>query len=699
MAVGQGVSLEAPDELLSFEPSASGDGLEVADHIERRHVTIETTTPVTPTDVDTDRFEFPVGRGVAIDTDGLRFPSVMGVYVRNSMGFMVADLTSGEEQAFPHDRYSIEVPAPIKLYLVVEGSPRIEVSDDGIAVDLGTRSTVHVGARSHHKLPAASITVGDGPRDLMAAVSTFSSALKTTSCERSYPTLRGHPPTIRFGDELAIPDVLQTPDTGVTIQVPPDYRSVFLVSTLAYYLGADVVPGDDPRIVTDRGFAHELDAGGAGFETGVEQALKQVFFLDCLVRTEGFYQVDLHERNVLEGALDLDIPSLYDAPLPEQLETYLDVPYATVEPYLPAWRLTAHVDPSRENAEALPFVVNDLAVLRTPSTVGVDDRGDSSLTVDDFLRSSTARTVVESAPTPDLVRVEESDAMEQTWIGEGVPIGASKGMIQAFRNRLNRQPADGDIDITVVCNAPEMDQERNLVDEVYGTREELPFDVDVRRELTRSELREILGSETEFLHYIGHIDAAGFECTDGRLDAATLDHVAVDVFFLNACTSYQQGMQLIENGSTAGIVTLQDVINSGAERIGYTLARLLNSGFPLRAALNLAKTRSIMGGHYLVIGDGGVDVVQAEHGTPILFDVDRTRSTNRVDIEAFPTQKRGMGTIFYPAVEGVDEHFLAAGRTCSVDLDDGALLEYHQMGDAPMLLDGELCWREEADFE
>ena len=36
------------------------------------------------------------------------------------------------------------------------------------------------------------------------ALSTLSSALKTTSVERSYPTLRGHPPALELGDALDV---------------------------------------------------------------------------------------------------------------------------------------------------------------------------------------------------------------------------------------------------------------------------------------------------------------------------------------------------------------------------------------------------------------------------------------------------------------------------------------------------------------
>jgi hypothetical protein len=42
--------------------------------------------------------------------------------------------------------------------------------------------------------------------DVMMAILTFRSALKTTSPERSFPTLRGHPPAIELNDRLEIPD-------------------------------------------------------------------------------------------------------------------------------------------------------------------------------------------------------------------------------------------------------------------------------------------------------------------------------------------------------------------------------------------------------------------------------------------------------------------------------------------------------------
>lgn len=109
----------------------------------------------------------------------------------------------------------------------------------------------------------------------MAAISALSSALKTTTCERSYPTLRGHPPRIECGDKLHIPDELSRPETGIRLEVPPSLENVFVAAPLVYYLGAEMVPGEKPRLVTER-FEYPLD--DFPLEREIERLLKQVFF-------------------------------------------------------------------------------------------------------------------------------------------------------------------------------------------------------------------------------------------------------------------------------------------------------------------------------------------------------------------------------------------------------------------------------------
>ncbi|MFB6095144.1 MAG: hypothetical protein ABEJ71_01665, partial [Halodesulfurarchaeum sp.] len=344
-------------------------------------------------------------------------------------------------------------------------------------------------------------------------------------------------------------DSMEIPSTGVNIEVPPDLGSIFVAAPLAFYLGADLVPGSKPKIVAE-GFEYSL-TGPEGMESTVERTLKQVFFLDCCVRTEGLYRVDLHERNAIEEHLPEDPEVLYDASLPEQLRAYLAVPYEELEGYMPEWKLTTHVAPDPESIELLPFLLDDLAVIHLPETRETGDTAAQAAAIEEFVRdaeftrSTDGGTVAQSVGT---VQPGEADSLEQAWVGDGAPMGASKPTATAFQNRLDREAADGDIDITVICNDSQMAEERDLVGEAYGDRDGLPFDVSVYHDLTVAELETVLETPADFLHYIGHIDDEGFECTDGKLDARELDQIGVDAFFLNACQSYEQGMALIDAG-------------------------------------------------------------------------------------------------------------------------------------------------------
>jgi len=90
--------------------------------------------------------------------------------------------------------------------------------------------------------------------------------------------------------------------------------------------------------------------------------------------------------------------------------------------------------------------------------------------------------------------------------------------------------------------------EEDIVEEFYGARDLFEFDISVYYELTGAELREVLHSDADFLHYIGHVDEDGFQCADGMFDARTMETVEVDAFLLNACQSYKQGQALVDRG-------------------------------------------------------------------------------------------------------------------------------------------------------
>jgi hypothetical protein len=314
--------------------------------------------------------------------------------------------------------------------------------------------------------------------------------------------------------------------------------------------------------------------------------------------------------------------------------------------------------------------------------------------VEEFLRAGEAftRSASESATVEDVVSPERTDSLEQAWVGAETPFGASKATTKAYQNRLGRTAKEGDIDITVVCNDPEMASEEGVVDDAYGDRDELPFDVTLERGLSTEELRTTLEVDHDFLHYIGHIDAEGFRCPDGYLDARELDAVGLDAFLLNACTSYEQGMTLIEAGSIGGIVTLSDVINSGAVRIGRAVARLLNRGFPLNVALDIARDESLVGSQYTVVGDGGFAITQAESLTPLLYELERDGDEFTVELYGYPTSQFGMGTVLTPFLEGSTESYLNSGKIDSFTLDVDEARQFLERENVPTRVDGQLRW-------
>lgn len=718
---------------LTFEPfdADDGTGVRIIDPIERHRYTLKTPTPVTPEPADKRQFRFPVDAAVTVQTAAIALSNVPLIHVRDAAGRELAAVEQLDYEEFPNDTYIVELHTPIKLFLRIEDSLTIRTDFERTVFEFGGSTSVAIGARSYHRRPAATVTTTNDPEDVMTAISTFGSALKTTSSERSFPTLRGHPPSVELGDELAIPDGVTLPDTGIEIELPAEYRFIYPAASLSYYLGAPLAPGEKPRICTDNGFEHALVQSGSGtahsFEREVEETFKQVFFLDCLTRTEGIYQVDLHERRALEDNLDLDFATLYDVPPAERLVAYLDIPFSVIEEHLPDWKLTTHVEAVPTSVETLPFVVDDLAVIRIPDSNDLTpvspmnacafDEVSSATMSDDtetgsgsaFMRGGTAHSVDaqtesvsdaqnESTTEKLYVQPAAADSQEQAWIGKGTPVGASKATIEAFHNRLDRTPNKGDIDITVICNDAEMNDEHDVINEVYNTRGNLPFDVSVHRELTQTELKKVLASESDFLHYIGHIDDKGFTCTDGQLDATTLDTVNVDAFLLNACHSYEQGMALIEAGAIGGIVTLNDLFNHGAMQMGQTLARLLNSGFPLRTSVKIARNESMVGEQYLVVGDGGLTIAQAESTIPNLCKIERTGDSFRVEYHTYPTTELGLGGMVTPYLTTDDERFLSSGSTRTFEVSHEKLQQFLLIEDMPIRIDGELRWSSEVDL-
>jgi len=419
-----------------------------------------------------------------------------------------------------------------------------------------------------------------------------------------------------------------------------------------------------------------------------------VFFLDCITRTEGHSYGDLHERPLVAQHVDLDFAALYEQSLENQLEAYLTVPFDDVEAYIPEWKLTTHISPVPESIETLPFIVNDLSIVRTEKSEEASATDLAASTVHEFFRGQTEPrgNVDDQQNNHSRIQLAPVESREHTWVGDAIPIGASKALPEAFHNRLTRTPTEGDISITVVCNDSQMVAERDTVDEIYGSREELPFDVIIHENVTKDEFCELLSLQTDFLHYIGHVDDHGFRCANGSVSAASLNTVGVIAFLLNACNSYDEGVNLVKAGAVGGVVTLSDVINSGAIRIGHGLAQLLNRGFPLQAALQIARDESIIGGQYIVVGDGGIEVAQAENGVPNLCLIDSNDGSYSVEVKTYQTTQLSMGSLVLPYISDNDSLFLNGSTLQQFTVSSNELGKLLNLEDTPVIIDNDLRW-------
>ncbi len=742
---------------LEINPTDDDTAIEIVDRIERRRLELRFPGRVSPAPADVDGYVYPVDRAVDVRTDRLAVEDATGtVTVFDAEGAVEAKPgTDSWTESIPAGTYYLNVADHVKTYLRVEAPEGITIERDDetstVEIDFGRPIDVGIGARSASERPAATITTSPAPEDMMTAISYLGSALKDDGPMRSYPSLRGHPPEIELGDELDVPDGLQKPDAGIRLELPRSYEHAYIAAPLAYYLGATVEPGATPRLVTDDGFSFPLD-GPNGYERTVERVLKQVFTCDCFVRSAGPYAYGLADLEEFLAETGLEPDRLYDRTPAARLESYLSVPYETVEPFVPHWEVGAHLEPVPNRVEYLPFLAADLAVVRTPTVQDTAESADAvssaerALADGEFTRSTAAVAGTASGPSqpgesseptvgpatpespdfttptmgggsvtdgssaplswpgspPPVAVPAEMNTQEQLWIADGIPLGADDPTLEAYRHALDRDPIEGEIEIAVVCNDERMAAENEAVRELLAAR--TPFEVRLRpfRNLRTDELRELFARGVDFLHYIGHIDDTGFECPDGTLDVSTLEEVNVDAFFLNACSSYEQGRGLIEAGAIAGVVTLADVRNEVATETGQLIARLLNDGFPLNTALSVASQEHGIADQYAVVGDGRLQVTQSDGGVGLLYaeSVD-DGAVFDLRMRTFTTPQGaqgGLGSTRTTTIEDSDGwHLTGSEITARVSRAEFAQLLAH--GDTPVYLDGEFGWSRDISLD
>jgi hypothetical protein len=539
------------------------------------------------------------------------------------------------------------------------------------------------------------VTVPRTPAGVAAAVTHAAAAHDATGVDRSLRANRSRPPAIEFGERLDVPPAVAdaTPDAGVELRLPASLRSVFVAAPLAFYLGADVTVAEaaSPRLLApSAGVDRALDE----LTAEAPDLLARAFWLDCLVRdatTAAAGDGSLAEADALD-ALDVDPARLAAASPAERLAAYLDAPLERVADRLPEWHLAMHVAPTYEHVPSLPYLLDRLAFVFPPETAELDRQELVSRSLDDFYRGAPG-------PVASVEMLDPADRPGRTqgWLADGTPVDAFKTHPAAYRNHDRYRAADRDgMSVAVVLNDREMAGEHDAVADVYEARAgDLPMDVSFHERLTRRELADLLADHHEFVHYIGHCEVEGLRCADGHLAADDLAETNVETFFLNACGSYHEGMALVEAGSVAGAVTLRKVLDEQAAKVGTAFARLLLAGFPIVAALRLARRRIRMGKDYAVVGDGTQTLAATADEDARVAYVENLPDDDqyRVAWEHQSLARHGDG---FRTPTASDDARRLCGNPSATVTDGDSLAAALADADLPVVLDGRFHWADEA---
>ncbi len=685
---------------MKIEPVGDKFGVELTDPLQKTRFVLRTPTPVSPTPVATDNLDFPVETAVELQTSAIESPRQRGIFIRDAEGALRFE-SSGERdtERLPADEYIVEFgTAPMKIYFSVSGHIRFKRDSSGTTLSFDGERRVILGGRSVARRPAGTITVTDDPEDIMQALSLLGSSLKTPSPERSYPSLRGHPPLIERGETFHVSPEIDREKRESTLVLPPELEYLYPATSLAHYLNSSVVPGACPRLVAGD-FEYGLDGDG-GYERTIERVLRKVFFLDCLTRTNGFYPITLHERELVEPRVSIDFDSLFDAPLETRLSVYLDVPSDALEPAISPWHLAIDMIPATENVELLPFLADKLAFIRMASQSDKrKPKTQKSEKLREFFRESASQ--IGDDTHPNVFEMEtESDTLQHARVGPRYPYQRSKLTYDGLYAGITVDQGDSEattatISVTIVCNDASMQSESDVA-HYYNLRNLPRFDVSVYHQTTKEELAEHLTTQTDFFHYIGHISDDGIECEDGYLDVRTLSGVNATTFLLNACRSYKQGTALIERGSVAGVVTLSKIGNTTATDIGHSFVRLLSTGFSIQGALSLIHRSFLLGYNYTVIGDGDKTLCQSKSG--VVFHL----CIESVDDEVFSVEVTGFtnthfrqGSCIELAAESEKQYHLPTGTITTLQLDGERLERFFREETMPVEINGELYWSDE----
>ncbi|MFC6963465.1 hypothetical protein ACFQL7_03330 [Halocatena marina] len=112
--------------------------------------------------------------------------------------------------------------------------------------------------------------------------------------------------------------------------------------------------------------------------------------------------------------------------------------------------------------------------------------------------------------------------------------------------------------------------------------------------------------------------------------------------------------------------------------------------------MNIARNESLVSNQYLVIGDGGLAITQAESGMPMLGEIERLAEDRfELAINVYPTTQHGMGSVSIPLINGENEYQLSSGGVDTYELSTKELERYLGLEQIPVRVDGTIQWSDE----
>jgi len=448
--------------------------------------------------------------------------------------------------------------------------------------------------------PRYTVATGGDTESLFGCVSALCAVRDKLSPWHSHPFFR-----------QGLPDISLLPSgvsvkhdravSSVAFRLPPDLRYLYAIAPLSFYLGASVDIGDSPSVDLRRETV-DLPAGFRQFERWAGRMLCRSFQADCAVR----YAAASGERLAgidLQAILGYAPEELMLMGMPDRFRLYMDGLRSSGRAFN-TWHTAAYVDPVPSSIELMPYLMRSLSAVYTPAGTPVAERDVVSLSVRDYLaqRVPVMRGGTDAAETILLPSLYGAQA--RLWFSGGCPVDAALSSIGALKNGRNYSRDRAMPEVCIICNEPPMLKESLLIQrQLEGIAA-----IEVRANLSRSDLLHTFSEGFDVLHYAGHCERPGLKCPDGYADLSMAEESNVPFFFLNCCSSYIHGIRLIEKGSVCGIATMFRVIDEAALDVCAGFYRMLAYGYPVMTSYLGARECSVTGKEYLMIGDGYYNV-------------------------------------------------------------------------------------------